>query len=243
MTGSRRVLILDDELDYVDVLSMNFKSRGWEVVAANNLAGILERISNPDFDLVLTDIRMPGISGLKVIEQLKHRDFTQPVIIAMSGFLGVNREDIYHCGAEGLISKPFVIKSLFEEVERLISPLEVRVKSEKPITKPQIEIKVGTVRSELAHTSPIEMGRGGFFIYCDKSSPFLGQRITFKISFETGELHFISGTGAVRWARPKGELEQRPGFGLEFLSLTEDCRSDVLAWMSKHLTAPYIPRN
>ena len=75
------ILIVDDEKNYLIVLEELLGSEGYEVITADNSMGALEHIGNPDLDLVITDMKMPGISGMELLEEIKKINFELPVIV------------------------------------------------------------------------------------------------------------------------------------------------------------------
>src|SRR5512137_987285 len=75
------ILIVDDEKNYLFVLEELLSSEGYEVIAVDNSMEALEHIGNPDLDLVITDMKMPGISGMELLEEIKKINFELPVIV------------------------------------------------------------------------------------------------------------------------------------------------------------------
>jgi two-component system NtrC family response regulator len=75
------ILIVDDEKNYLIVLEELLGSEGYEVIAVDNSINALEHIGNPDLDLVITDMKMPGISGMELLEEIKKINFELPVIV------------------------------------------------------------------------------------------------------------------------------------------------------------------
>ena len=77
------------------------------------------------FDLVITDIRMPGDNGLQLISDIRKRNSTVK-IIAMSGGGYVPADDYLRIsrlfGADAILQKPFSVDSLLNEINKLISP-------------------------------------------------------------------------------------------------------------------------
>ncbi len=75
------ILIIDDEKNYLIVLEELLGSEGYEVIAVDSSIQALEHIGNPDLDLVITDMKMPGISGMELLEEIKKINFELPVIV------------------------------------------------------------------------------------------------------------------------------------------------------------------
>ncbi len=75
------ILIIDDEKNYLIVLEELLSSEGYEIIAVDSSIQALEHIGNPDLDLVITDMKMPGISGMELLEEIKKINFELPVIV------------------------------------------------------------------------------------------------------------------------------------------------------------------
>ncbi len=108
MTAARqRVLVIDDELGILDSLRILLKNSGFEVDTAQGGKAGLQAVESSAFDIVLTDIRMPGVTGIEILEAVRDRDSEIPVILMtaqaslQSAIAAVNQ------GAYHYIQKPF----------------------------------------------------------------------------------------------------------------------------------------
>ncbi len=81
MTASRKVLVVDDDPAVRKSIDRVLTSKGYAVITAENGEEALRKLNEEKYDLVFTDIRMPGISGLEVAEQVKARKPWTPVVI------------------------------------------------------------------------------------------------------------------------------------------------------------------
>ena len=75
------ILIVDDEKNYLVVLEALLSPEGYEIVTADNARSALRLIEESDLDLVLTDMKMPGVSGMELLEQCKKINPEVPVIM------------------------------------------------------------------------------------------------------------------------------------------------------------------
>jgi len=84
-TGRARILVVDDEANVRLLLAGEISDRGHEVVAAADSTQAMAEMDRGDFDVVLTDIRMPGMDGIDLTEWIKH---TRPdtEVIVMTGY-------------------------------------------------------------------------------------------------------------------------------------------------------------
>ena len=78
---AHKVLIVDDEQSMAQFLAIVLRKEGYDVATVNNGRDALEKVKNDAFDVVITDIKMPGMNGIQVLEGVKQIDATLPVII------------------------------------------------------------------------------------------------------------------------------------------------------------------
>ena len=65
------ILIVDDEKNYLVVLEALLSPEGYEIITTDNTNEALRLIRESDLDLVITDIKMPGMSGMELLEEIK----------------------------------------------------------------------------------------------------------------------------------------------------------------------------
>ena len=113
-----KILIVDDELLIRDLLYDYFLSKDYSIMTANSAEEAMEIVEqHDDFDVVLTDIKMGGIDGLQLVEDLRQSHRNLPVIV-MTAFPSVEtavealRKRVYD-----YIVKPFNINRLYSVVE------------------------------------------------------------------------------------------------------------------------------
>lgn len=112
-----RVLVIDDEPDIRDLIAVILSSVGYEVSTAENGAVAVERAKREAFDLAITDLRMPGMSGIDTMAALKRID-PNLLVIVVSGY--VSDEAAQRACAEGaahVVCKPVEVHALMHIVE------------------------------------------------------------------------------------------------------------------------------
>jgi DNA-binding NtrC family response regulator len=116
-----RILIVDDEDSLLLTLVANLELEGFEVIGAEDAARALELLHQQVFDLVLTDIRMPGMNGVELFRTIRSLNPQMPVIL-MTGFAieGVVDEAILE-GAFAVLPKPFDIEHVIAVLSRAVS--------------------------------------------------------------------------------------------------------------------------
>jgi CheY-like chemotaxis protein len=119
---ARRVLIVDDDESLARLLRTILRTAGLDVTIASSGEEALRLTAEESFDVILLDLRMPGMDGRSVYRELRVRGIQTPVLIASAyGALTAQRE----LGAQGAIEKPFDPERLIEAVLHLL-PVEKR---------------------------------------------------------------------------------------------------------------------
>ena len=113
-----RILIVEDNLEMLEILKLALEKEGYEVIVASGGQVGLDEYNKHQFDLVITDIVMPGVDGLAFVKAIRQVD-KNTKIIAISGGGGdmdasyaLNVADIY--GADYELYKPFALEELMQ---------------------------------------------------------------------------------------------------------------------------------
>ena len=118
------ILVVDDDPDLLQSLRVLLEAYEYNVVMAPNAAAAIAAVTEQKLDLVLTDIYMPDADGFELINALRERGLSVPVV-AMSGGGRVGGYDnlaiATHLGAAAVIDKPFSNTSLIDTIERVIA--------------------------------------------------------------------------------------------------------------------------
>ena len=119
MTGN--VLIVDDERNMCELLETDLKLRGFEASGATSAADALRAIRGNGFDVVLTDIRMPGTTGIQLCEEIVRGDPELPVIV-MTAFGSLETAvAALRAGAYDFVTKPIEMDLLVLALQRAIT--------------------------------------------------------------------------------------------------------------------------
>jgi CheY-like chemotaxis protein len=119
-----RILVVDDEIDIVRMVSKVLAARGHQLEAGRDGVDAVERIRRSPPDLVLVDAGLPGIDGVEVCRRLKAEPETRgvPVILLTANELSLADVDAdTGLGADGYVLKPFVREVLVANVDRLLA--------------------------------------------------------------------------------------------------------------------------
>ncbi len=113
-----QILIVDDEQSVRDFLSILFQREGYQVTIAPDAEAALAAVAGKeDFDAVITDVRMPGMSGLELLAELKHRHPDLPVIMVTAFASPDDAVQAMRNGAFDYITKPFNVDELRKAVK------------------------------------------------------------------------------------------------------------------------------
>lgn len=112
-----RILVVDDEVDILEMIELGLQSIGYELLLADRGERAIKLFESARADLVICDIRMPGMNGIATIHRLRECDPGLPVIV-MTGFLAPDTvEQCVELGGVELLRKPFVFQDLSNAVQ------------------------------------------------------------------------------------------------------------------------------
>lgn len=238
------ILVVDDEEVLRKAIVFDFKRKGFQVLEASNGNEALETVRNRKVDVVLSDVRMPGGDGIGLLDAIKAIDPGIPVVMLITGFADITTEDAYNKGADAIFSKPFDRKMLMAAVLRAISTKEevwVSRKTERVESDFNIQLRFPGMETAI-EGKVLNFGRGGMFVALKEKLPKVGARTSFLIEFDTGQILEIAGEGIVRWVRIQTTDTLSPGCGIEFDSLSDSSRTQVIELINRLKTRAYIPK-
>ncbi len=115
------ILIVDDEKNYPTIIGEILQEEGYTSLTASSGMEALDILNNESVDLVLTDVKMPGMSGIQLLEKIKGINPDIPVII-MTAYGSVEKAvEAMHKGAYTFILKPFENQTLIAHIDKAIS--------------------------------------------------------------------------------------------------------------------------
>lgn len=116
MKGSK-ILLVDDEVVFTENMSKLLKSRGYMVKAVNEGNSAVEVLENDNFDVVVLDLKMPGMDGIQTLKEINRLGiFTEVLILTGHGSIDTAMEAI-KLGAYDYLVKPCEIDELIEKIE------------------------------------------------------------------------------------------------------------------------------
>jgi DNA-binding NtrC family response regulator len=119
-----RVLFVDDEEELVSAVVERLDLRGVEAVGVTSGAAALQRIEERDFEVVVLDVKMPGLGGLDVIKRIKQRHPAVQVVMLTGHGSSEDAEEGLRLGAFDYLQKPIDIEVLLEVLRKAAASRE-----------------------------------------------------------------------------------------------------------------------
>ncbi len=120
MPDKAKLLIVDDEDTLRLLVRSELEQRGYDVDEADNGETALEKMEINRFELVILDIRMPGIDGMEVLKRIREKNLAEKVIM-LTGVdeLKIARDSLQF-GANDFLTKPYEIRTLLACIDRVL---------------------------------------------------------------------------------------------------------------------------
>jgi two-component system, OmpR family, alkaline phosphatase synthesis response regulator PhoP len=121
----KKILVVDDEKDIVEMLKYNLQKEGYKVISAHNGKEALERAQQRP-DLILLDIMMPVMDGLQTLKALKQKKETESIPVIFLTAKGAETDEIVglEIGAEDYIVKPISVGKILARVRAVFRRIE-----------------------------------------------------------------------------------------------------------------------
>jgi DNA-binding response OmpR family regulator len=118
--SEKRILVVDDEADIRDLIALKLGSAGYDVqVALDGNSGLREALTG-DFDGIVLDVMMPGMSGIDVLTALRQAEITTPVLLLTAKAQEHDIEAGFAVGADDYVTKPFSPRALLARVNAML---------------------------------------------------------------------------------------------------------------------------
>lgn len=119
---AKEILVVDDEPNMIDIAEAVLVEEGYKVTGAHSGKECLERLRKKKPDLILLDIRMPGMSGWDVLKEIKRDERTRSIPVMMYTVMekSHDEETLRERGVDDYIVKPFRLDELIRKVRALL---------------------------------------------------------------------------------------------------------------------------
>ncbi len=231
MSASAKVLVVDDDPAVRKSIDRILSSKGYAVITAENGEEALRKLNEEKYDLVYTDIRMTGMSGLEVAEQIRARKPWTPVVIITGYGTDAAEARAKAAGVSSFVHKPLSPEMIEDSArDALAAPAAVVEAAALPIT-------AGAPSAE-----PVTLASALKDIVLFLAAPFIG--LAYIIALPFVGLGFLAVMGAraaaakfgavktvSRVLRQVGVLIAAPFIGLAFIVVLPFVGLAMLAWM------------
>jgi DNA-binding NtrC family response regulator len=122
-----QILIVDDEVDMLALLAMIITEKtNHRATTTNNPLEVPKLIKEGAFDLLIADLKMPGMDGLELIDEVRKIDKSIPILIITAYGSIESAEEAIHKGAYDYITKPFRKEQILIAINRALEWKEMR---------------------------------------------------------------------------------------------------------------------
>jgi DNA-binding NarL/FixJ family response regulator len=238
------VLVLDDEPDICEILNEGLTLRGLRVHCFTDSLKALEALPKLRLDVVVCDIRMPGMDGIRFLQEVRKIYPYFPGILFVSGFSKNQPESqLMDMGAIALLEKPIDMDRLFYLIMEQF--IEDRYERNRYL---RVDSKIPVTVDSAFSLQVDNIGYGGVFIpfsnaggSTDRLAAFQpGEVVSFQFSLDQGE-RTVRVKGEVVWKRETRQGELEPGIGVKFLDLTDQDREWIRDFVRLKRILSFIP--
>lgn len=118
----KRILVVDDNADILDVVRIFLESNGYEVFTISNGNNVFQDVVDHSPQVILLDVYLRGSNGVEICNQLKSNPSTRHIPIIMFSALMNDYLILRKCPGDDFVSKPFDEKILVEKINHLLEP-------------------------------------------------------------------------------------------------------------------------
>jgi CheY-like chemotaxis protein len=161
MNASRKVLVVDDDPAVRKSIDRVLTGKGYAVITAESGEEALRKLNEEKYDLVYTDIRMPGMSGLEVAEQVKARKPWTPVVIITGYGTDAAQARAKAAGVSSFVHKP-------------LSPAMIEDSARDALAVPMAQVLALPAPVEAPRAEPAVRGSALLNILLFFAAPFIG---------------------------------------------------------------------
>jgi len=115
---SEKVLIVDDEKDFLDILSDRIRLRGMDVSTASSAEEALNMIETESYDVVIMDYMMPALDGFQALKLMKAKQPEMQIILLTGNVPGEKYTEAKALGALDVIEKPPDLRVLIQKIKK-----------------------------------------------------------------------------------------------------------------------------
>jgi len=115
------VLVIDDEPELRELITMDLELHQFKTYSAQTVGEALRILSRQPIDVILSDIRMPGKTGVDMLKMVQAYNHDLPIVILMTGYADITDQEAIHLGAACVLHKPFDRKLLIDTIFQFVN--------------------------------------------------------------------------------------------------------------------------
>jgi CheY-like chemotaxis protein len=123
-----RILIIDDEPMILDILKLYLSQGDYRVKTASDGIEGLKRIEADCYDLIITDLAMPGLTGNQIVEHVKKGKHRHTPVLGISGMPWLFKDSPF----DAVLCKPYTMETFLKAVADLVGPREPAAETRQP---------------------------------------------------------------------------------------------------------------
>ena len=127
---SEKVLLVDDEIDFLEVMSQRMTARGLEITTAESAVQAISIIKKKTFDAVVMDFQMPGMNGMEALKIIKNNKPEMQVILLTAYATIEKTVEVIKAGAMDLLEKPADIDALIDKIKKAKRDKELQIEKQ-----------------------------------------------------------------------------------------------------------------
>jgi DNA-binding response OmpR family regulator len=168
----RRILVIEDEIDIAELIALHLRDRYEHVELCHDGKLGFERAKAESWDLIILDLRLPGMDGLEICRQLRASENYIPIVMLTSKSSELDHVLGLEMGADDYVTKPFSLLELASRIKAILRRMSVSNKTpmsetEKPdrLKHREIEIHIGR-RQVLVNNHHVDLTAREFELLC-----------------------------------------------------------------------------
>ena len=235
MSGTKKILVADDEPDLLEIMTLELEMAGFEPIAVDCGNAAIEVLGREHVDAVLSDIRMPNGTGTDILEHIVSRDDHVPIIF-MSGFSDISREEALASGAAAYFNKPTDMTKVIKKLEKITLSRAERWQQDAPDAGGAALDTTFDDWSKAMSSGCFGIGLGGFGVKFKGPALKPGSSVAFHVGFGESAL---KGSGVLTWL--KQTSEGSTVYGIEVESLEKDSAELYEKILAENPSKAFIP--
>jgi CheY-like chemotaxis protein len=227
------ILLVEDEPVLREIMTAWLDRAVGRVLSAENGSEAMKILTATDIDLIISDVRMPVMNGIELLNQLNQLPGPRPSLIFVSGFSDLSLREAFALGAEAVLEKPIKREELLRIAGNSLLTADELWRLPVGVV-PETQLKTGFPSLATAlRKRRIGFGRRGFCIklpYVPREGP-----LQFALKFRNEGI-VLSGLGVVRWVASKEDVA-----GIEISRLDQPGRNWLIAHLKQSPPQAFIP--